>query len=266
MLKVAQQRRCLFQVVSKALESRALSISLPQSCSESAQAVDLTSYDKQQLQYLSEPCILVNEYDENLGQSASKKECHLLSNIKQGMLHRAFSVFLFNTKNELLLQQRSDAKITFPGMFTNTCCSHPLYTDLEMDEKDAMGVKRAAQRKLFHELGITPDQIPLNTFTYLTRIMYQADNVPRDGRFGENEIDYVLIIRKDVDLAINVNEVKSVEYVSQSQLKGLLKMAEEGNFSITPWFQLICEHFLFQWWEKLDKLKDFQDHKTIHRL
>ena len=75
------------------------------------------------------------------------------------MLHRAFSVFLFNTRGELLLQQRSDAKITFPGHWTNTCCSHPLSVAGELEETEAMGVKRAAQRKLQHELGIMPPQV-----------------------------------------------------------------------------------------------------------
>lgn len=105
-----------------------------------------------------------------------------------GMLHRAFSVFIFNREEKLLLQQRSDAKITFPGerqkkehflhrpsltcraftcrcvfvhagCFTNTCCSHPLHTDSELEEKDALGVRRAAQRRLEAELGIPMDQV-----------------------------------------------------------------------------------------------------------
>jgi isopentenyl-diphosphate delta-isomerase len=60
---------------------------------------------------------------------------------------------------ELLLQQRSAEKITFPLRWTNTCCSHPLYKADEMEEKDALGVRRAAQRKLQHELGIDPAQV-----------------------------------------------------------------------------------------------------------
>lgn len=62
-----------------------------------------------------------------------------MTNIDQGMLHRAFSVFLFNSKGELLLQQRSDEKITFPGYWTNTCCSHPLYVPNELIEENQMG-------------------------------------------------------------------------------------------------------------------------------
>jgi isopentenyl-diphosphate delta-isomerase len=101
------------------------------------------------------------------------------------MLHRAFSVFLFNTKGELLLQQRSPAKITFPLCWTNTCCSHPLFDLIEEREvKNGLGVKKAAQRKLQQELGISKEQVPLDAFTYLTRIHYCA---PSDGLWGEHE-------------------------------------------------------------------------------
>ena len=114
--------------------------------------------DEVQEKLLEEKCILVDENDQAIGE-ATKRECHLNSNIEKGMLHRAFSVFLFNHKNELLLQQRSDAKITFPGRFTNTCCSHPLSFAEELDEKNFIGVKRAAQRKLEHELGIKAHEV-----------------------------------------------------------------------------------------------------------
>ena len=118
-----------------------------------------TSADRNiQEQLLEERCILVNEQDEVIGE-ATKRECHLNSNIKKGMLHRAFSVFLFSNSNELLLQQRSDAKITFPDRFTNTCCSHPLSCPQELEENDFLGVRRAAQRKLHHELGIKSSEV-----------------------------------------------------------------------------------------------------------
>ncbi|KAG0420515.1 hypothetical protein HPB47_003452 [Ixodes persulcatus] len=80
----------------------------------SESAVNLDSFDPTQVQLLEEQCILVDEQDRVLG-SGSKKDCHLMTNINKGLLHRAFSVFLFNSKDELLLQQRSDAKITFPA-------------------------------------------------------------------------------------------------------------------------------------------------------
>ncbi|CAG8460624.1 16409_t:CDS:2, partial [Dentiscutata heterogama] len=76
-------------------------------------------------------------------------------------------------------------------------------------------VRRAAQRKLRHELGIKPHQVPIDNFVFLTRIHYVA---PSDGIWGEHEIDYVLIIRADVDLDLNPNEVKAVEYLSLEEL------------------------------------------------
>lgn len=110
-----------------------------------------------------------------------------MTNIDKGLLHRAFSVFLFNDKNELLLQQRAPEKITFPDMWTNTCCSHPLGIPGETGSNlpDAIaGVKRAAQRKLDHELGIKKEQVPIENFRFLTRIHYKA---PSDGKWGEHE-------------------------------------------------------------------------------
>ncbi len=82
---------------------------------------------------------------------------HLMTNIEQGLLHRAFSVFLFNDQNQLLLQQRSLAKITFPGYYTNTCCSHPLAN--ESTHPPINGVIQAAIRKLNHELGIPTNEV-----------------------------------------------------------------------------------------------------------
>jgi isopentenyl-diphosphate delta-isomerase len=127
-----------------------------------------------------------------------------MTNIERGLLHRAFSVFLFDSEKRLLLQQRADEKITFPGtrpaadardrhlltaagMWTNTCCSHPLgipgETGAEL-EAAIMGVKRAAQRKLNQELGIPTHQVPPEIFEFLTRIHYKA---PSDGKWGEHE-------------------------------------------------------------------------------
>lgn len=110
-----------------------------------------------------------------------------MTNIDKGLLHRAFSVFLFNDNNELLLQQRATEKITFPDMWTNTCCSHPLMIPGETGGNLAEcveGVKRAAQRKLDHELGIKKEQVPLEDFHFLTRIHYKAAS---DGKWGEHE-------------------------------------------------------------------------------
>ena len=119
---------------------------------------DLSSLDETQVQLLAEECILIDESDNVIG-SDTKKNCHLNDQIEAGKLHRAFSVFLFNSAGKLLLQQRAPAKITFPEYFTNTCCSHPLYRKGELEEEGAIGVRRAARRKLEHELGISQDKV-----------------------------------------------------------------------------------------------------------
>ena len=121
-------------------------------------ALDLSRLDETQVQLLAEECILVDETDKAIG-SDTKKNCHLNANIGAGKLHRAFSVFLFDSEGRLLLQQRSQAKITFPGCFTNTCCSHPLYRKEELEEEECRGVRTAARRKLEHELGIPQEQV-----------------------------------------------------------------------------------------------------------
>lgn len=112
---------------------------------------------------------------------------HLMENIDRGLLHRAFSVFLFDSQNRLLLQQRATEKITFPDMWTNTCCSHPLgipgETGVGLDAS-VQGVRRAAVRKLDHELGIPSAQVPIDDFKFLTRIHYKS---PSDGKWGEHE-------------------------------------------------------------------------------
>ncbi|XP_076435295.1 isopentenyl-diphosphate Delta-isomerase 1-like [Babylonia areolata] len=221
--------------------------------------------DETQINLMKEECILVDENDTNIG-SGSKKVCHLLENINKGMLHRAFSVFLFNSQGKLLLQQRSDAKITFPGHFTNTCCSHPLNFEAEKEESEALGVRRAAQRKLKHELGIEASQLPLEDFHFLTRILYKAENIPRDGKWAEHEIDYILFIQRDVDVNPNDNEVKSYRYVDREELRELVETADENGMMLTPWFKLIVSKFLYQWWDHLNDLDSQKDTNTIHRM
>ena len=100
------------------------------------------------------------------------------------LLHRAFSLFVFNSKNELMLQQRSESKITFPLVWTNTCCSHPLYKpdEMEGDPADgAIGVRRAAQRKAEQELGIKPEQLPIDCIVPVARIHYKVRPLPPTG-------------------------------------------------------------------------------------
>ncbi|XP_037311923.2 isopentenyl-diphosphate Delta-isomerase 1 [Pungitius pungitius] len=218
--------------------------------------------DEKQVRLLSEMCIVIDENDSKIG-ADTKKNCHLNSNIDKGLLHRAFSVFIFNSEEKLLLQQRSDAKITFPGCFTNTCCSHPLHTDSELEEKEAIGVRRAAQRRLQAELGIPMEQVKPDEMTYLTRIHYKAQS---DGVWGEHEIDYILFMQKNVELSPDPNEIKTHCYVSKEEMKELLEKAKRKEVEITPWFSLIAETFLFKWWDDLQNLKKFMDHDNIHRM
>ncbi|CAM1511517.1 Fc.00g090300.m01.CDS01 [Cosmosporella sp. VM-42] len=223
----------------------------------------LSGHDEEQIRLMDEVCIVLDENDKPIG-TASKKICHLMTNIDKGLLHRAFSVFLFNDKSELLLQQRATEKITFPDMWTNTCCSHPLNIPTETGASlaDAIdGVKRAAQRKLDHELGIKKEQVPFENFKFLTRIHYKA---PSDGKWGEHEIDYILFIKANVDLDINKNEVKATQYASADKLK---KLFEDPTLKFTPWFKLICNSMLFEWWDSLDSgLEKYMQEQEIRRM
>ncbi|XP_069504108.1 isopentenyl-diphosphate Delta-isomerase 1-like [Ambystoma mexicanum] len=224
--------------------------------------INTDNLDEQQVQLLAEMCILIDADDKKIG-ADTKKNCHLNENINNGLLHRAFSVFLFNSENKLLLQQRSDAKITFPGCFTNTCCSHPLHNPVELEEHTAIGVRRAAQRRLKAELGIPMEQVMPDELHYLTRIHYKAQS---DGIWGEHEIDYILFIQKNVMLDPDPNEIKSHCYVTKEELKELFEKAKNDEVKITPWFKLIAENFLYKWWDNLHNLSPFEDHDKIHRM
>lgn len=175
-----------------------------------------------------------------------------MENINKGLLHRAFSAFIFRPSDgKLLLQQRASEKITFPDMWTNTCCSHPL-DDFEEEkvEKDQLGVRIAASRKLEHELGIPREQTPVDQFQYLTRIHYLA---PSDGMWGEHEspcfftlafslvllfaciprlivgrsVDYILFLTADVTVTANANEIRDYKYVDKAELQAMFE--EEGK-------------------------------------
>ncbi|XXG49589.1 hypothetical protein AAC387_Pa02g3731 [Persea americana] len=212
-------------------------------------------------------CILVDEEDRVIGHD-SKYNCHLMEIIEsKNLLHRAFSVFLFNSKHELLLQQRSATKVTFPKVWTNTCCSHPLYRESELIEENFLGVRNAAQRKLFDELGIPAEDLPINEFIPLGRMLYKA---PSDGKWGEHELDYLLFIVRDVALHPNPDEVADVMYVNREQLKDLLKKADAGEegVKLSPWFRLVVDNFLVKWWNHVEQgtLQEAADMKTIHKL
>ena len=87
-----------------------------------------------------------------------------------------------------------------------------------------------------------------------------------DEKWGEHEIDYVLFIKKDVNVKENPNEVKSYRFVNQENMRELLQDAKAEKIIITPWFSLLCEKFLFNWWENLNNLKAVKDTGTIHEM
>ncbi|OAL40452.1 isopentenyl-diphosphate delta-isomerase [Fonsecaea nubica] len=248
--------------------------SIPNGTSDANPDDMLAGYDEEQIRLMDEVCIVLDNDDMPIG-SASKKACHLMTNINQGLLHRAFSVFLFDPQTKkLLLQQRASEKITFPDMWTNTCCSHPLAHPSETGNGELTsnieGAKRAAQRKLHHELGIKSSQVPISDFSFLARIHYLA---PSDGTWGEHEIDYILFIEADVTLDINKNEVKDTRWVSPEELRQMFKDVETQSgkdkaLKYTPWFRLICEGMLFHWWEQLvqGKLGEVANETHIRRM
>ena len=107
-------------------------------------------------------------------------------------------------------------QVTFPDLYTNACCRHPLHDFPEETAMEhAIGVKRAAQRRLNIELGIPHHQCQPQDFYYLTRILY-AD--VGDGVWGENEMDYVLFLIKDVDINPNPDEVREIRYINRDEL------------------------------------------------
>lgn len=212
----------------------------------------------QQLQHsaMEEKCILVDAQDRSLGEVA-KRDCHRVVD-GHVPLHRAFSVFLFNAHGDMLVQKRSGCKITYPNHYTNACCSHPLHEiEGERDENNALGIRRAAQRRLNFELGIPMHQIRPENMHYLTRIHYKDLG---DGVWGEHEIDYILFLQKDVDLNPNPDEIADIRFVKRETHTEQIK-ALPGP--LTPWFKLILKHRLPLWWNDLDHLKDHEDFKTI---
>lgn len=112
-------------------------------------------------------------------------------------------------------------------------------------------------------MGIPNEQVILKDFNFLTRIHYKSSSGGEDSKWGEHEIDYILILRaKNVSIEANLNEVKDYKYVNEESLK---EMFNDNKLVFTPWFKLICQTFLFDWWKNLDNLAGYKDDK-IHRL
>ena len=245
--------------------------------------------------------VLATDYDDNVlppdaydARRSSKMATHEFSPSRpHGTLHRAFSVFLFDSRtSELLLQKRASTKITFPNVWTNTCCSHPLAgmdppeSELEFgDGGDGMGnkvrgAKNAALRKLGHELGIPPSDLSIESgarFKYLTRVHYWAADTVTHGpgsAWGEHEIDYILFVtvtdKGALSLdAVNDDEVDEVRWVDRDRMGEMLR--DEGLL-FSPWFRIVADRWLMGgggWWDDLDRTMntdDYCDHVAIHRF
>ncbi|XP_037896409.1 isopentenyl-diphosphate Delta-isomerase 1-like [Glossina fuscipes] len=153
------------------------------------------------------------------------------------------------------------ALITFPDMYTNACCSHPLY-DIEAERvaTNALGIRKAAQRRLNYELGIPMEQIRPEHFHYLTRIHYKHTG---DSVWGEHEIHYILFLQQDVDLNPNLNEVSEIRYIKRNNIDEEIRKLQAP---LTPWFELILKERLKIWWDNLKNLNKFEEHHVIQRF
>ena len=207
---------------------------------------------------LGDSLIHVDENDQVLG-SIPKLESHLADAINKGITHRAFSVFLFSADtHSLLIQKRCASKIVFPREWANTCCSHPLFTEAEMESVggNEVGIKRAAVKRLGAELGIS-DLFPAS-LSFKEKILYRQ--LSPGGVFGESECDYILVGEVDAKAAIrpNPDEVESYEWIRPgpsghrtSHLASFLAAEAAKGFPPTPWFNLMVREreCLETWWE-----------------
>ena len=164
--------------------------------------------------------ILVDKNDKKIG-LMSKMEAH-----KKGVLHRAFSVFIFNNKNELMLQKRNKNKYHSPGLWTNTCCSHQRKNEKTID---------AAHRRLFEEMGIKSE---LKLFT---SFIYKAEF---DNGLIEHEFDHVIVGSFVGNPVINQLEVCDWKWEDLDLIKENLKTYPDDY---TEWFKIIYDRFLNYW-------------------
>jgi isopentenyl-diphosphate delta-isomerase len=159
-----------------------------------------------------EHVILVDELDREIG-TMEKMEAH-----KKGLLHRAFSILIFNSIGEMLLQQRADEKYHSGGLWTNACCSHP---------RPGEAIEDAGKRKLIQEMGF---ECELN---YSHKFVYKVE---LDNQLTEYEWDHVLIGYYDGAPALNPNEAQAWKYESLEAIRNDAKLNPE---KYTSWFKLI---------------------------
>lgn len=155
--------------------------------------------------------VLVDEKNQPLG-VMGKMEVH-----QKALLHRAFSVFIFNSKGEMLLQRRAIKKYHSGGLWTNACCSHPY-----LDETPV----QAAQRRMQEELGFVTELEPAFDFIYKAQL---------DNNLTEHEYDHVLIGTYDGKIILNHDEVGDYRYLSMDELKASIA---ERPLLYTEWFKI----------------------------
>ena len=215
----------------------------------------LQQEDAAQATLMAEAVVAVAEDDTVIG-PMSKLEAHQGA----GHYHRAFSVLLFNTKGEMLLQQRSSDKVTFPNVWANACCSHPLHSPEELELENAMGVKRAAVRKLEQELGIDPAQVSTDDMVYMTKMRYSAR---MNQEWIERELDHIIVMCADVEIDPNPNEVANTLWVDHDKMEAMLLEERAADQAIAPWFRCIAARIMQpSWWSAFndkDALADLSD-------
>jgi isopentenyl-diphosphate delta-isomerase len=155
--------------------------------------------------------VLVNENDTQIG-IMEKMAAHIVPR-----LHRAFSIFIFNSKGELLLQQRALSKYHSPGLWTNTCCSHP---------HDGESLEQATSRRLMEEMGLHCEMHEVFTFIY---------KAPVGLGLIEHEFDHVWFGQSDDTPIINTEEVESYKYMNLDDIADDMKAHPE---CYTEWFKI----------------------------
>jgi isopentenyl-diphosphate delta-isomerase len=171
---------------------------------------------------VEEQVILVDQQDNPRG-LMPKMEAH-----EKAELHRAFSVFIFNEKNELMLQQRAKHKYHSPLLWTNTCCSH---------QRDGESNVQAGKRRLFEEMGFVTEIKEVFSFIY---------KAPFDNGLTEHELDHVMVGYYNEDPIINRDEVEAFKWMTLDDVKTDIENRPE---LYTAWFKIIFE-------KSFDKLKN----------
>lgn len=164
--------------------------------------------------------VLVNELDEPLG-TMGKMEAH-----RTGRLHRAFSVFVFNSRGHALVQKRASTKYHSGGLWSNACCGHP---------KPGETVENAARRRLKEELGIAPPSIPEFHFSYKASL---------PNGLIEHEFDHVLFAQFDGAADPCPDEVEQWRYVDPGELTSEIREHPER---FTVWLRLCWQEVLSRW-------------------